>query len=460
MELTLFDDHIGYDLSYQIFLDTELGLLHQSIPWKELAAHFEKDEKRCPQGRKAIFTIEGGLGLMVLKHFLKLSDKKLKNRINSDWQLQLFCGVRINKLEPIDDDDIVGRWRRFFGKRMDIEALQSSLISHWKPYMNQLHVLMNDATCYESYIKYPTDIKLLWDCSEWLFDLIYQMCEHHSIPKPRAKYKDQKLRQLNFQKLKRKPKKKERRRRRQLLYWVGRGLELLQIILNSYPSVHNDLKEGTYEKIKLIRLILIQQQHHFNHPQASIKNRIVSLYKPYLRPIVRGKENKRCEFGAKVHTSQVDQINFIEHLSFEAYHEGVRMSTALWKHRRDFGVRCRQYGADKLYASNKNRRRCTKAGVHTCFKRKGRQSKDEDQKEALRQGLNNARATKLEGSYGNEKNHYLLNKIKARREDTEVVWIFFGIHTANAVKISRRIMANQEKEKPPEDKSRQLRIAC
>ena len=49
------------------------------------------------------------------------------------------------------------------------------------------------------------------------------------------------------------------------------------------------------------------------------------------------------------------------------------------------------------------------------FYKKGRAGKDEHQKEALRKGLNNARATLLEGSFGNEKNHYLLRKIKTRK---------------------------------------------
>ena len=165
MELTLFDDKVGYDLSRKIFLDSELGLLWQSIPFEKLAVRFQYGKNKYPQGRRSRFTIAGGLGLMFLKHYLGLSDRQLKQRVNCDWQLQMFCGVVIDKLNPIKDDDIVGRWRRFFAERMTIEDLQSDLIDHWKGHMNQLHILMNDATCYESYIKFPTDTKLLRDCS-------------------------------------------------------------------------------------------------------------------------------------------------------------------------------------------------------------------------------------------------------------------------------------------------------
>jgi len=47
----------------------------------------------------------------------------------------------------------------------------------------------------------------------------------------------------------------------------------------------------------------------------------------------------------------------------------------------------------------------------------------------------------LEGSFGKEKEHYHLKKIRAKTKQTETLWIFFGIHTANALEIGRR-MAN------------------
>lgn len=45
----------------------------------------------------------------------------------------------------------------------------------------------------------------------------------------------------------------------------------------------------------------------------------------------------------------------------------------------------------------------------------------------------------MEGSFGTEKQHYGLDKIKARIEKNEILWIFFGVHTANAVRIAKRL---------------------
>lgn len=54
-------------------------------------------------------------------------------------------------------------------------------------------------------------------------------------------------------------------------------------------------------------------------------------------------------------------------------------------------------------------------------------------KKVLRNKLSKERATRLEGSFGTQKQHYLLARIKARNRKSEILWIFFGIHTANAV---------------------------
>ncbi len=95
-------------------------------------------------------------------------------------------------------------------------------------------------------------------------------------------------------------------------------------------------------------------------------------------------------------------------------------------------------GADAIYGTNENRRYSTANNIATSFAAKGRQGKNEEQKSQMRSILGKARSTTLEGSFGNEKNHYLLNKIKARTQIKEIAWIFFGMLASNAVTITKR----------------------
>ena len=117
------------------------------------------------------------------------------------------------------------------------------------------------------------------------------------------------------------------------------------------------------------------------------------------------------EFGCKVNKLQVDGLSFIEHFSYDAFNEGTRLKSCVGLHRQLFG-KCSHHAADKIYATNENRRYCTKENITTNFVPKGRQREAHvEQSKVMRSVLDKERGTRLEGSFGNEKNHYLLHKV-------------------------------------------------
>lgn len=184
---------------------------------------------------------------------------------------------------------------------------------------------------------------------------------------------------------------------------------------------------------------IYQQQYHLFTTGISPKNRIIRISKDYLHPIVRGKEVKRVEFGAKVHKLQINGINFIEHLNFWAYHEGRRFQSTVFMAQLLTRKRVKIVGADTIYATNNNRCFATQNNIRTDFIRKGRVGKHEAARQQLASMIRKERTSRMEGSFGREKQHYYLKKIKARTLQTEILWIFFGIHTANALEIGRRM---------------------
>ena len=151
--------------------------------------------------------------------------------------------------------------------------------------------------------------------------------------------------------------------------------------------------------------------------------------------IVRGKETKSVEFGARVNMIRIAGINFIEYLSFSAFHKGIRLPQCVAKQQKMFDRRVSLLAADSIYATNSNRKFCSKRHITKGFVRNGRAGKDEEPLKLKRSVLSKERATGLEGSFSTEKQHYGLQKVKARTEATEILWIFFGIHTANAVRM-------------------------
>lgn len=57
------------------------------------------------------------------------------------------------------------------------------------------------------------------------------------------------------------------------------------------------------------------------------------------------------------------------------------------------------------------------------------------------------RSTAMEGSFGNQKQHYGVGRIAARNAKSETLLLFFGIHMANAATLAARKIAKEEKEK-------------
>lgn len=142
---------------------------------------------------------------------------------------------------------------------------------------------------------------------------------------------------------------------------------------------------------------------------------------------------------------QAGGINFIEHISFNAFNEGTRLINSI-RYGRSLLGKLTHISADDIYATNANRKYCTSQNIITNFKRKGRVGKHEEHRQIIARELRKERATRMEGSFGTEKQHYSLDKVKARTKLNEILWIFFGVHTANAVRIAKR-MAQEDRQK-------------
>ena len=412
----------------QSFATSELGRLHALFPFSELAREIHL--KSSALGRKSYFSPEGKIALMVLKSYTNFSDSQLIEHLNGNIHYQLFCGVQIDPLHPLTNPKIVSAIRQELADRLDIESLQAILADHWKTYLENLHVCMMDATCYESHLRFPTDVKLLWEGIVWLHRHLCKHCRRLHIQRPRNKYLDVSRAYLAYSKLRKRRKSQTRMITRRLLQLLEKLLDRLEQIHSSYRD-RLTLSSDYQRRFSVIQTVLEQGKNLFAGKKVS--NRIVSIDRHYLRPIIRGKETKSVEFGAKVNNIQIDGISFIEHISFKAFNEGVRLKDCIHLQQQLTKVRVKALAADSIYANNANRKFCTKYHISTSFKRKGRAAKDEPLRKILRSELSRERATRLEGSFGTQKQHYSLARIKARNRKTEMLWIFFGIHTANAV---------------------------
>ena len=443
MQKKLFSEEEARTALWYKFKNSRWARLYDTIPWDELECCLPV----ITRGPSPYFDRQGKFALMLLKHELGVSDEALIEHINTNECLPLFCHIQLAPFQRIGDSGIVSRVRGYLAQPADLEQVQAILAGHWQKEMDFKQVLKVDAVCYESYIRYPTDVKLLWECCQWVYQKqLFLLRKQLKVPlgKEKERFGVQHRKYLGYAKLKRKAHRKKRRRIKSLLNLLSRGLTALQALLDT-GRLAEQLDKRFYHYLRIIKQVLQQQRYLYQQATNKVPNRIVSLHKPYIRPIKGGKENKPTEFGAKLHMMQTDGLCWIEHLSFRAFNECKRFKISVIKHRAMFGE-CRQASADRIYATNENRRFCRKHGIFHNFDPKGPKPKDQQwakEQQRLKASLNKDRATRLEGSFGNHKNHYGLNKVKARNEANERVWIHFGVFTANAVQVANQRQKRQ-----------------
>ena len=184
--------------------------------------------------------------------------------------------------------------------------------------------------------------------------------------------------------------------------------------------------------LDVIKKIYEQQRWLYDHKVHSIKDRIVSLYQWWVRPMVRGKDKNKVEFGSKINVSEVNGFCRIDQLSWDAFNEGKFLTVQVENYNDVYGCYPEYLLADKIYLNRENRKYLKERNIKITGKPLGRPSKKQQlssqQKYRLRK--KSAQRNHVEGKFGQGKRGYGLNNIKARLYETSESWvnsIFFVI---------------------------------
>ena len=235
------------------FNESELGKLHSVFPFECMAKAAGLSDRRL--GRRNRFSPSAKIALMVLKAYTGFSDRQLVEHLNGNIHYQIFCGIMIPPSLPITNFKIVSAIRNEIASRLDIDSFQELLASHWKPYLDNLHVCMTDATCYESHMRFPTDMKLLWESLEWLYRHICRHCRELGIRRPRNKYRNVAESYLSYCKKRKRRASRTRMLKRRMIKLLEKllsqrdGIHIPRIIISVFPSSERCL----YKKRKCLK---------------------------------------------------------------------------------------------------------------------------------------------------------------------------------------------------------------
>jgi len=441
--------------------------LGNALPWDALASIYYRSMS-SDQGAPAI-DARVVIGAMIVKHKLKLDDRETIETIRENPYIQYYLGLEEYTYEDVFDRSLFTTLRYRIGvEKFDAMTRQIILTSEGKgeaarkdlddnkpehqaqdqsateekrvekPKGNKGKLIV-DATVADQMIAYPTDLGLIARSREESERLIDSLCKALYInDKPRTYRRIARKQYLNVAKKKNKTRNELRKSIGQQLRYLKRNLKSINGLLDSGPGTPFPLKTRDQQIFWVIQHIYDQQSTMYQGRTHSVENRIVNIYQPYVRPIVRGKDKTQVEFGAKLGVSIQNGYARINTLSWEAYNESTDLKKQVEDYKRLNGYYPKVVITDKIYGNHENRRWLKELGIRYSGKPMGRpsaksQTPYQKRKYRQEQGLRNA----VEGKFGQGKNGYNLSRIRARAARTSESWIAAIFFVMNLVKFSK-----------------------
>ena len=404
------------------------------IPWDEFSVAYYQtmDAKQGRPGKDARLVIAA----LIIKHKLTLSDEETVLQIQEGPYLQYFAGFSSYK----DEQPFAPSLFVDIRKRMGLEVFSSfeQIILEKigerkvKPEKQPEHngKLLVDATVCEQAIRYPTDISLLNEAREVSESLIDDLYKFSNLDKKPRTYRQNARRDyLKLVKNKRPSLKQRRRCIREQLQYLRRNLGHISKLLDCIGCVQFPLSSKKQRQYWIIQHLHEQQSGMHKDRRRKCDDRIVSISQPHVRPIVRGKAKKSTEFGAKISVSMKDGLAFVDNIGWDAFNEGKDLQQQVESYKLRHGYYPEVVLADQLYGSRENRKYLKERGIRFGGKPLGRPKKittenAEDIKRARTQRIrDNRERIPIEGKFGQGKNGYRLNYIRAKCQRTSEAWI-------------------------------------
>ena len=462
----------GFETPFSQHLDKENRWvkLARCIPWDKLANIYYR-KMNSDFGAPSL-SARMVIGAVIIKHMLNIDDREVVSQIQENMYLQYFVGLSsFTTAEPFDPSlmvsiryrlgaDVMEEFNQLVLRQAGVIALpakdktepsspadenksshtstdadQSSDKDKEEQNLEQSNsksnntsgggntsavnsgTLLLDTTVAEQQIEYPTDLKLLNESRQQLERMIRKVCKGGKLPQPRM-YKNKARQQyLSIAKKKKKTKKDIRKGLRSQLQYVSRDIKYIDKLLEQPTSLKQSLDKRDWKLLQVIHEVYRQQQEMFTEEKRSIEHRIVSIYQPHVRPMPRGKDRVQTEFGSKQLVMLKDGYTHLQTISWDNFNEGTHLKESVEAYKEIYGCYPQKVSADAIFGNKVNRQYLKDKAIAFVGKQLGRPPKTSNaEKRKLQKEM--AKRNEIEGKFGQGKNAYGLQKIKARMKET------------------------------------------
>jgi hypothetical protein len=405
------------------------------IPWEGLEAEYAKMFS-AGRGRLAL---DGRLviGLFLLKHMSGMSDRNLIMELRENVYWQSFCWLEGFVSSKQLNSSSLTKIRKRLGPKFTKELEKKTYAVLIEKKIIRRKGMLVDATVIPEKIKYPNDVGLLNDVREWLVGWLTEI-GRETGEKIRTYKRKARAMYLNFSKKKRKTKKEIEKAKKQMLQFVRRNLDQLRERMHELDYF---VRAEVEERLKIALMIYEQQRRMYKEKVQKIEDRIVSFWRPYVRPIKRGKGGRKdVEFGPKIALSYVDGLTFVNVIDHDNYSEARKdiLEEQVAHYEEMFGKKPPSVTGDNAYGTHANRAMLKEKGIRAAFKPLGRPGPEhEKQKQYMRR--KSRERNQIEGDIGNVKEHYGGNAIRYHYEEGSEMWIRLAFLAKNLKLVAARI---------------------
>lgn len=235
---------------------------------------------------------------------------------------------------------------------------------------------------------------------------------------------------MTYQKLRKHTKRFRRKIQRKLIRFSTRNLRQLLSLLSKFKShskKQRRWKKSAEELARLAALVLEQQKRVAQ--RLPVKDRIVSLWAPHIRPMVRGKYPVEVEFGPKILCNLKGGYLFLQDLAFHNKSDQSWLSTSLEVYQRQFGHVPSQLALDRGFSSRNNKALATNSGISKiAIQHKGKSPPGKPP--ASFERLRRIRCA-IEAKISLSKRSFGLDRLRYRIPGGEEIWIRMGLLAMN-----------------------------
>jgi len=408
--------------------------LAELIPWDALELEYSRYFSNTGRPAKDARLV---IGLLVLKHMKNISDEDIVQEVRENPYLQAFCGYENFTSGKLLDPSTLTYVRKRLGPE-NFEKLEDII---YKALLDRKLIspkgMFIDATVSPENIRFPTDVGILNEAREWAAEQVKSIGKQ--IGKRYRTYcRVAKKTYLAFSKRKRRTKKVIRCATKSMLQYLRRNISQLEEAMKKASELNITISHKVWHRIRVVNEMYRQQKEMYRAKVNKIADRIVSISRPWVRPIKRGKLGKDTEFGPKLNICYVDGYVFIDRFSTDNFNESTDLKQQIRNFIARFGHKPPFVVGDQIYGTRWNRKFLKRCGIRDAFVPLGRKAKAERSSDRWRRQKQRER-NRIEGSFGHMKNHLGFDRILYYMDGGDELWSKLTLLASNLSTAVKRI---------------------